>query len=219
MPVLNDVQIEGEGPMNSLSTSTRRMFLTNGAAFVTAGTIGLTPSKSDAFLMLLLRFFGIGRLGAGSAASVAGRTLVRGTAPVRPLLTRQTWNSYRQNWQTAQWVLRAGRLLSTDGNDYVAYDDADEYEYDVAHYPYYFETVGATLTMDNIDHYNRLMPESELVLTDQDQVWQAYTVPEICVPPGGRTVRLALPGVPSGWSFTGLYTTPYASIESNFLPS
>jgi hypothetical protein len=179
------------------------------------------PQKADAFFALFLRFLGLGRLGVGSAASVAGRSIIRGTAPIRPIVRRSTWNSYRQGFQTAQWVLRAGRLIRTDGISHeVAYNDQDEYQYDLAYYPQYFETVGAALSVDNSDPCDAYyLPESSLVLTDDDNVWQAYDVPEIYVPPGGRTIRMALPGVPLGWGFTGTYEADDESISSDYIPA
>jgi hypothetical protein len=108
-------------------------------------------------------------------------------------------------------------MRMTGSQDEVLYDDADEYQYDVAQYPSYFETAGAALSIGNSSYQSYLMPESELELTDNEQVWQAYTVPEICVPPGGLTMHLALPGVPAGWGFSGTYETPNESITSNFV--
>lgn len=187
-----------------------------------AGAVGLTPQKADAFFFaLLLRFLGLGRLGVGTAARLAGRSLIRGTAPIRPIVRRSTWNSYRQEWQTAQWVLRAGRLIRTLGDpDDFAYGDQDEYEYDVASYPEYFETVGAALSIGNSDPCNGYyLPESSLVLTDDENVWQAYDVPEIYVPAGGRIVHMALPGVPLGWGFSGTYEADDESVSSDYVPA
>lgn len=204
------------------SRLSRRAFLSSTTAFLAAAAVGMRPEPAEAFIGFLLRGLTLGGARAG-AAGLAGRSALAGYGVVRPVRPAYARNSYGAQAPTAgRLVFQAGRWLhQRDSSPYLAqYSDEGEYQSDYARYPGVFGAAPATLWIENTGWRNEWFPESDLYLSfDDGHVWQAYQVGELCVPPGVARYDFALPGVPTGWGYSGVFSNDYASIESDFIPA
>jgi len=186
---------------------------------VGAGILGLAPKPAAAFLPLLLRGLALGTTRAG-AAGLAGRATLAGRGLIRPSQPVYSRGQYGEAIQTGRLILQAGRWINEYSQQAASYNDEDEYRYDYAAYPGFFGAAPANLFIENQTDESTLMPESELYLSfDDGRVWQAYRIDEFCVPPGLQSYQLALAGVPTGWTFSGVFESVYGELESDFVTS
>jgi hypothetical protein len=200
---------------------TRRALLTGAAASAGLAGFGLSTQPANAFIFLLLRSLAAGSAIRG-AAGLAGRSSLAGTALLRPSRSAYVRSPYRDLATAGRAIYRAGRWLNEDhaGSGLATYSDPDEYRWDYAQHPELFGAVPASFVVENPGDEERLMPASELWLQfDDGHVWQSYEIEPFCVPPGEHTSYVALAGVPTGWSFSAVYSTEYGVEESEFIPA
>jgi hypothetical protein len=216
-----DVQ-RGDTHMQTQSFDrSRRVFLASSATAIGAAAVGLYPTRAEAIIPLLLRGLALGGARAG-AAGLAGRSALAGQALLRPSRPAYASNGYGNAVQTGRLVFQAGRWLHQANNSpYMAqYSDPNEYQYDYARYPGVFGAAPANLWVENRFYDSQILPESDLYLRfNNGQVWQSYRIGELCVPPGLNTYDVALTGVPTGWGYSGVFTTGVDAIGSNYVDS
>lgn len=184
-----------------------RRVLIGGA--LAGGALAITPKPAGAFLPLLIRGLLLGGPRAGVAAS--GRSAVAGTALLRP---RSTFRS-NTTGQLVRAAFQAGQWYS--GSDF-SYQSPDHYQWEAQRYPEQFAAVPLQFEVTNRNDRSLMYgPYQSWLSFDQGRVWQAYSLPAFCAPPGTATQQFWLNRIPIGWQYQAIMANRNFSMASNFV--